>query len=185
MLSPETALSLQDIAYLWSQERQGTSLERSSTDLLTELLDACRRGAFTLARGQDELRLSLWRWRELSRNVKVLDDSSILSSLKLTRDEFFRWVDEREYIRPTFWNQRPDPVTHATKRPPTKTKKARERRAPVLERVVADMHAYVKAGKTTYDALCSEKKPVLATMFNTSETTAYDAAQIIKRRQKQ
>lgn len=102
-------LSLAQIADLWSQDTDGTPLARNSIELLAELLDAFRKGEFTVARGQDELQPSLSKWREFGNNVKLLDQSAIIQKLKLTRDEFLRWVDQNCHVRPKFWEGQPKP----------------------------------------------------------------------------
>ena len=82
-------LSLAQIADLWSQDTDGTPLARNSIELLAELLDAFRKGGFTVARGQDELQPSLSKWREFGNNVKCAGPKRYHSEAKAHAGRIF------------------------------------------------------------------------------------------------
>jgi hypothetical protein len=66
--------------------------------------------------------------------------------------------------------------------PAAAKKSNRPREAPTFERVINDMWRDIDDGKWTIKELLGQKKSVLAAEYNTSETTAYDAAHELERR---
>jgi hypothetical protein len=175
------------IAELWSRERQGTLQQRDSAEILTDLLDALRKGEFILAggngateRAQDELQILLWEWDKLTVIKKNLKRAFVIGSWRLGREEFLRWVDHKGYPRPKFWDEKPDeaPQPKAANRPTTLRtfqKDERRRASPQRDRVLAAMRADVDAGEVTIEQLRRNKKH-WAKVYCTKETTARDAA---------
>jgi len=109
-IEPEQRLSLNKIAKLWALELQGTPQEKSTADLLTDLLTALRGEQLTLAGGEketerarDAIQLYLWESDRLGSWEKWCRAQSI-RSLRLSRDEFLGWVERQGLSRPTFWD---------------------------------------------------------------------------------
>jgi hypothetical protein len=163
--------SIHEIVENWASELPNTSvLELQNLLLLAivkrEIKTVVSPSDMEILKEQAEVAMSLGENSPSSMGVIALELH------KVTRDEFFRWIDEQGYQRPTFWDsgkttEQELPLAPQNHRAP--------RKAPERERVKKLMRADIEAGNVTIEELLRDKI-AWAAKYNTRPTTARDAA---------
>jgi hypothetical protein len=109
--------------------------------------------------------------------------SAYLKPCWVHRSAAVRWLEGGGHPVPSQWMATSGSADEDSKEQPAAAKKSsRPREAPTFERVINDMSRDIDEGKWTIEKLLGQKKSVLAAEYNTSETTAYDAAHELERR---
>jgi hypothetical protein len=163
-IASKRPLSIDQIAEQWGNELPDTSK--------TELQDLLMSAVFFKELATAESPERLLEEMNLPAPEQPLPAFMRAAMTQVTRDEFFRWIDEKGYQRPTFW----DSAKSLEKELPRATQNHRlPRPARERARVKGLMRADIEAGKVTIEELCRDKI-AWAAKYNTGPTTARDAA---------
>ena len=176
-------LSLRDIAKHWAQDLRATRSRDTPEELLSVLAQAVMLTSELKVVASDagisETIRRDWMRAFSAAEAECAGMTMVLTipSLRVSREEFMRWVEKRGYQRPTFWDvqQAPPTVQATTAAFSVRKVKPVERIASERNRVKGLMKADLDAGKVTIEDL-KRNKIAWAAKYSTGATTARDAA---------